>query len=83
MDFLTQGLQAALRLLARGTYGSAIFRGWRVRERACALAHLRVWGRGAEGRRRVLGDRGGALAPAQPASLLAQSLSGHNRLQGS
>lgn len=43
------------------------------RERACALAHLRVWGRGAEGRRRVLGDRGGASAPAQPTSLTQHS----------
>lgn len=74
VDFLTQGLQAALALLARGTDGGAIFRSRRVRERASAPAHTRVWGRGAEGRRRVLCDRGGALAPAQPENLSGLSL---------
>ena len=57
MNFLTQGLQLALALLARGTDSSEIFRGGRVKEHACALAHTRVCGRGAEGRGRVLGDR--------------------------
>lgn len=45
VNFLTQGLQLALALLARGTDGSEIFRGGRVKERACALAHTLVWGR--------------------------------------
>lgn len=62
--------------LASGTRSSRERYRWQRHfpQQARERAHKRVWGRGAEGRRRVLCDRGGALAPAQPENLSGLSL---------